>query len=334
MRFTRDHLLKIARDRAEALLAANPRLVCIYLTGSLLGDAPMLGGTADIDLVLVHAGDPETAREIIPFNDDIHFDIAHVSQAVYREAHELRRNPWVGPYICLNPLLLHDTRHWFEFTQARICSQINLPEYVGARARALGSAARTQWIDLAAHTLFAGAGFTLGVINILEQAANAIACLTGAPIPQRRFLIQFPPRAEAIGKPGLYAGLTGLLGISTITAEELRPWLAPWRECLHDAGLHPDCPTRLDAARERYYSVAVETLLDDYPQAAAWLLLQTWAQSMCVVGGYHHTAGAWEAAANSLMLGAADTDRLVEALDAYLDLVEETIDEWCSRQGL
>jgi len=334
LRITRDHLLKIARDRAEALLAQNPRLVCIYLTGSLLSEAPMLGGTADIDLVLVHAGEPETRREIIPFNDDVHFDIAHISQSAYRDAGALRRSPWLGSYLCLNPLLLHDTRHWFEFTQARICSQINLPEYVAARSRSLSEAARAMWFDLASHTLHNGAGFTLGVINILERAANAIACLGGAPLPQRRFLLGFPARAEAAGAPGLTAGLTGILGISMLGAGDVRPWLAPWRTCLHDAGLHTDSPLRLHSARETYYTAAVETLLDDYPQAAAWVLLQTWAQAMCVVGGYHHTAEAWEAAANSLMLGAADTDRLVEALDAYLDLVEETIDTWCSRQGL
>jgi len=334
VRITRDHLLKIARDRAEALLAQDRRLVCIYLTGSLLGEAPMLGGTADIDLVLVHANEPEVRREIIPFTDEIHFDIAHIPQNDYRDAGALRRNAWLGSYLCLNPLLLHDTRHWFEFTQARICTQFNLPEYAGARSRSLAESARSMWLEMVARPHSNGPAFTLGVINILEGAANAIACLTGAPLAQRRFLVGFPARAEAAGAPGVYAGLTGLLGISALTADEIRPWLAPWRETLHDAGDHPDCPLRLHAAREAYYSAAVETLLDDYPQAAAWLLLQTWAQGMCVVGGYHRSAEAWEAAAASLMLGPGDTERLLEALDAFLDMVEETIDTWCSRQGL
>jgi len=39
-------------------------VVCIYLTGSLLQETPMIGGSADIDLVIVHSNDPIVEREL------------------------------------------------------------------------------------------------------------------------------------------------------------------------------------------------------------------------------------------------------------------------------
>jgi hypothetical protein len=46
MRITRDLLLKAARDSAAQRLRADRRLVCIFLTGSLLQKDPLLGGAA------------------------------------------------------------------------------------------------------------------------------------------------------------------------------------------------------------------------------------------------------------------------------------------------
>ncbi|HZW05247.1 MAG TPA: hypothetical protein VFF68_15045, partial [Anaerolineaceae bacterium] len=69
MRITRDHLLKIAREMAEQRARRNRGLVCIYLTGSLLTDAPLLGGTADIDLILIHNSEPAYPREVVRITD-------------------------------------------------------------------------------------------------------------------------------------------------------------------------------------------------------------------------------------------------------------------------
>ena len=49
MRITKEALLKAARESAEKSSRRNRDLVCIYLTGSLLSETPLLGGTTDID---------------------------------------------------------------------------------------------------------------------------------------------------------------------------------------------------------------------------------------------------------------------------------------------
>jgi len=116
MRITRESLHTIARETAEKYARRNRALVCIYLTGSLLSDAPLLGGTTDIDLIFVHAATPPFTREVLRLSDEIHLDIAHYPQTVYQQPRHLRRDPWIGAHLCLNSLMLYDTQHWFEFT--------------------------------------------------------------------------------------------------------------------------------------------------------------------------------------------------------------------------
>ena len=54
MRVTRESLLRIAKETAQERAYNDPDIVAAYLTGSLLNVDPMLGGTADIDIVFVH----------------------------------------------------------------------------------------------------------------------------------------------------------------------------------------------------------------------------------------------------------------------------------------
>ena len=51
MRITREALLKLAHEAAVQRARVNREITCIYLTGSLLSEAPLLGGTTDIDLI-------------------------------------------------------------------------------------------------------------------------------------------------------------------------------------------------------------------------------------------------------------------------------------------
>ncbi len=59
MRVTRESLIRIAKENAQERAFNDRDIVAAYLTGSLVSDTdPMLGGTADIDLVFVHASTP------------------------------------------------------------------------------------------------------------------------------------------------------------------------------------------------------------------------------------------------------------------------------------
>ena len=65
MRITRETLLKIARDTAAQRARASRDILCIYLTGSLTTDQPLLGGVTDIDLIIVHGSEPPVEREVL-----------------------------------------------------------------------------------------------------------------------------------------------------------------------------------------------------------------------------------------------------------------------------
>jgi hypothetical protein len=130
MRITRDSLMSLARDFAALRFREERDLVCIYLTGSMCLQNPLLGGTTDIDLIFVHSKDPAEAREIQRINDDVSFDIAHLPQSVFEQPRHLRLNPWLGSFLCENPLILKENQHWFEFTQAAVCAHFNAPETV------------------------------------------------------------------------------------------------------------------------------------------------------------------------------------------------------------
>jgi len=71
----RETLIRIAKETAQKRALSDPGLVAAYLTGSLRTDNPFLGNATDIDIVFVHAGQPESRREIIPLTPEIHLDI-------------------------------------------------------------------------------------------------------------------------------------------------------------------------------------------------------------------------------------------------------------------
>ena len=148
MRITRESLLKLARDTATERVRLNRRIVCIYLTGSLLKEDPMLGGTTDIDLVVIHDSQPGVEREVERLAEDANLDLAHLSQDRFRQPRQMRGDPWLSPFIVNHPVVFHDTQHWFEFTQAAISAQFYQPINAIGRARAHFTAARQGWAAL------------------------------------------------------------------------------------------------------------------------------------------------------------------------------------------
>ena len=44
---------------------------------SLLTEHPFLGNTTDIDIVFVHAEEPQVSREILPVTAEVHLDLRH-----------------------------------------------------------------------------------------------------------------------------------------------------------------------------------------------------------------------------------------------------------------
>jgi hypothetical protein len=266
--------------------------------------------------------------------DEVHLDIAHVSQARFTHPRQLRADPWLGVFLCYNPKMLYDTQHWFEFTQAAVAAQFYLPNYIIDRARPLAESARQAWFGL--HSGQASSPEkTLSYLKALEWSANSIALLSGPPLTERRFLLNYPARAAAVDRPGLASGLVDLLvGDQNLPQEELTAIMDGWRQALAEAARNENCPPRLQSPRLQYYTRSAEALLPGSQAAALWLIMRTWTSAACFLGKESATIKSWQYACNTLGLDSHGIDDRLDTLDAYLDSVEETLDIWSQKNGI
>jgi predicted nucleotidyltransferase len=320
MRVTRNVLMRIVRDMVEQRVRADRSLLAVYLCGSMLGGEYLLGGAADIDLVVVHLDPPTQEREIVHITDEVHLDIAHHAQKEYRQTRRLRVHPWMGPtlFSCQS---LYDPQHFLDFIQAGVRGQFDRSDYVVDRARKLVEPARQLWLASTQTDSQSGAVMVLGYLKALGNAANAIASLSGPPLTERRFLMGFPARAEAVNRPGLFPGLLGLLGASDLEAGVVESWLPAW-EAAFQALPEGTAPARLHPDRRAYYQQSMDALLN------------TWTLAVLTLGEDAEQARPWQDAFARLdLLGDGFTRRL-EGLDAYLDMVEEAIDTWARANGV
>ena len=335
MRITREFLFKAARETVTQMVHQNRRLICIYLTGSMLKDDPLIGGTTDIDLVVIHDDEVIKEREIIPLTDEIHFDVAHFAASVFRQPRTLRVDPWIGSYMCLNPICLHDSQHWFEFTQAGICAQCDRPEYILQRARSMANQARQIWFGLTTGSGKFNHTEKLAVYyNSLEHAANAIALLSGPPLTERRFLLDYPNRAKNIERPGLAAGLVDLLMNALPDDTDWEQWMDAWEETLSEAGKASDCQPKLDPRRRFYYLRSAAALRQDFPEASLWIMLRSWTLAVSTLPETFPSDTTWHSACNKLETDVDHFKIRLDELDSYLDTVEETLDLWGNQYGV
>ena len=331
MRINRETLLKIAQDTVSVRTRTNREIQSAYLCGSLLGEEYLLGGTADIDLVFVHIGTVEAEREIVRLTDDFHLDIAHHEEKDYRHARSLRGHPWLGPTIA-GCKTLYDPHHFMDFTQASVRGQFYQSEHVLERARPQAEHARQIWSSFAAGVPSIGPGEINLYLRAVEHAANAIASLSGDPLTERRFLINFPSRAQAAGAPGLAPGLLGLIGGPRVDGQVIKDWLPSWREAIH--ALPPPVPADMGPARIPYYQKAFDALLKgEQPLAALWPLLGTWTKAAAHLPEGSPELLGYLTACGQLGLQGQDFEERVAALDAFLDLIEDTLDRWGRQNG-
>jgi hypothetical protein len=333
MRITPEILRKIARDTVAQRTRNNRNLLAVYLIGSLLRDEPLIGGTTDIDLVFVHNGDAPAEREIIRLTEDVHIDIAHHSRYIYHQPRELRLHPWMGPTL-YDSKVLYDPQHFMDFTVASASAQFYQPENVLARANTQVEQARQIWLSYQLEASPAGPVEIGDYFKAVENAANAIASLSGPPLPERRLLSEYPQRATLAGRPGLQKGLLGLLGAGHAEPQAVRGWLPAWRSAIESIQ-SDQVPLRIHPHRISYYQRAFEYFLSSpEPMNLLWPLLLTWnlAISFHPEGSSHY--GSWVEAMNHLqLLGAGFADRL-NGLDAFVDTAEDVIEEWGRGHGL
>jgi len=329
MRITRDALLKLAKDTTTKTLAPNKDVTAVFLVGSMLAEDPFMGGTADVDLLVIYNGNPPDEREIIKLSNDFHIDIRYESASLYAQPRELRGDPWRG-HTMWNPTLLHQKGRFFEYTQSILRAQFDDPANLLKRARAFSDPARSAWSAMQ----FEPANVApLALLAAGADAANAVAVLSGAPLPERRLLAEFPARAKAAGNPDFVRTLLNII-FRDVNVDFIREWLPAWEVAFCTAGQAP-LDMSLNTARFGYYKAAIVTLLEsDFPLAALWPMVCTWARAAQAGNFTSEHDRAWARVLAMLGLGPLGMPERVDALDRYLDVLEETLDQVAAKNGL
>lgn len=335
MRITQELLLKLARDNVQKLLRLHKEVVAVYMTGSILTPEPLLGGTTDIDLVFVHKEQPPVKREIVRISYEVSLDIVHHQQSVYSFHRRLRLNPWLGRALTTHASILHDTDYWLEYIQSGVSAQYNNPENIFGRAQPMAEKARTIWFDLEEPQEYEVHVWFEQYFRAVGLAANALAALNGPALPTRRFLIEFPQRAEALGQPGLYQSLLGLIGADLVSHEHCTTWREAWQSALVAASKARNCPPDLHSARKAYYLQSCDAMLESGSyQAAFWPMLDTWSQAVKVLWEEIPHREAWLAFCEELGFVPDHYKARVASLDAWLDTVELILDNWKNEYGI
>jgi len=324
MRFTPDILRKHAQVLVDKETKKNRSIIAAYLQGSLLYGSPLLGGAGDIDLVFIHNSPPVKENEIIKLTPEIHFDIKHHDQIIYSKPREVRIDPWLGSSI-RDAKPLYDSRHFLDYTQAGVRSNFILPENIQARSKPLIEKSRQFWMERQisepAKILIEFPAF----LNALHDAVNAVALLSGPPLPTRRLGMDFPERAAAVGAPGLAIAFNHLLGAVAISQDQLQSWLTDWDQTI-SALSETSSPPPLLVEKRLYYQAAMESiLLNKKPHDLLWPLITTWTEAVSLLPEDSSSQLAWIKAITTLGFAGKDYQTRLAALDGYLDICESLI---------
>jgi len=334
MRVTRETLIRLAKERTQEYSFNNDNILAAYLTGSLLMEDPLLGGVTDIDMVYVTRDNPPRTREIVPLTPDVHLDILYRAKADYNPPRELRVNPWLG-YEIYDPMLLYESQHFFEFTQAAVRAgfEFNETDIVLQRCRKLLADARSIWFDLMDVQESLTPVQVRQYLDAVYLAANAVAELSGPPLPERRLLMEFPGRAEQAERPGFGAGLIGLLGGTNLAHTTLETWLPNWESTFITAAENGKAHLNVHTARVNYYLKAFEAMLgSEAPVMMLWPMMRTWTYAALVLT--ETQTSAWGEACKHLGLLGASFHEKVQGLDHFIDEIEIRFDEIAEEHGL
>ncbi len=288
-------LLKFAESEVEKRTHRNYDIIAVYLRGSVVTtESPFLGGAADIDLVFIHSESPEVSREIQFLTDDVHLDIAHHDQKDYLDRRALRVDPWMGPTL-FNAKVLFDPQHFLDFTLASVRGMFDSPVNIIQRAQPLAERARQNWLNLRASSTNQDNQFIQDFLETLLLAANSLALLVGDPLTKRSFLNAYSARVARLNRPGMYAGLLGLLGAHHVEVAMLENWISDWD--INFVALQKEgCPINLHPLRRIYYlRFYAMQLTSEAPKNILWPLLHTWTQAVSVASQDHTHFRSWAA---------------------------------------
>lgn len=332
MRITKNLLHKFASETVKQRKRSEPDLHAAYIMGSILSDQPLLGGTTDIDLMLVHRYLAPTPRETVAITPEISLDIFHKTREDYEPVRQFRQDPWIGYPLTYNHILLFDTDHWLEYIQSSITAEFHREDNVVARVNVFLSAARDHWRTMMTAPPQEHLDWLDQFLHALEMGANAISGLIGPPLTERRFMMTFTQRLDNLGIPDVRTGFCGLLGCKNLSNEHYAPWINSFEQDLIHLAEKPNHPPHLSIPRLGYYVQAFRALADsDDPALLSWPLLRTWLDIQLAEDGKSPGNEAWQAFLETLQLTEDTSEEKTEALDSYLDHLDVLIESWADR---
>jgi hypothetical protein len=327
LRITREKLIALAAQETERR-AERGDVLSGYIIGSLAGGEPLLGGTADVDLVLIHRNEPFSAREMVPLSDEVHLDIVHHSQTLYQNPTQLRTDPVIGPSMC-EPIFLFDPDHFFERAQAGVRGQFFRADFVHQRALNSLALARKEKALLDSNS-----SWLEHYLSALKYGVNSIAVLVGFPAHGRRMATQLQGQLRELEQEEIYHGFLVLLGNQETSTLPLSSWVAAWARTFDnldtiDPELHP--------CRREYYLRGFQTLIEDgHSTELLWPLLDQWARVIHNLGDgnqNHDDLDIWNEAMQTLGLDPEQRPGRADALERYLDRIEEELEVWAHQSG-
>ena len=325
MKINRDVLFNIAQQTAKQSAVDEPWVLAIYLTGSVVDGEPIMGGTADIDLVIIHDEEME-GREIRRITENVHLDIHHHPRSLYKDGRNLRIDPVWGQmlFYCHS---LFDPKHFLNITQANVRGMYKNPEFVAQRVEAQLGKARGTWLEFHNQKPDNSVDVTWRYLEAVQNIVNAVASLNNGPLSTRSFMLNYKDVVNEIGLPGLYQGLVGLLGGFEIGEKLPEEWIEDWKEAFCSVNSVEDL-YELHEVRQDYYFKAVQALGDSEDKSFSfWPVLYTWTLAA------RHTPDdsilkKWEERFSDLGLTGEGFENRLEGFDLYLDQVEGLVEDW------
>ncbi len=329
MRITHDALMKLARETVEKRFAHDINVTAVFLVGSLRPEHGAVESPADVDLLVLHNGELPRDREIVKLSNDYHLDITYENVSLYAQPRELRGDGWRG-WAMWDPRLLFQRGRFFEYTQSVVRAQFEDPANIIKRARFFSVPAREAWFGMQMDIESAN---PLKLFNAIFNAANSLVALTGAPISERRLLAEFPERAKSIEQDDMIHTLFASVS-SNATAQIITQWLPAWELAFKATAQSPG-DLRLHPARFSYYKSAIEAQLSsDMPSAAVWPMLYTWALAAENGSFNEQQQNDWAGVCAALGLSTQALPERLQSLDAFLDRLEEILEQVSVDNGI
>jgi hypothetical protein len=329
LRITRRKLIELAREEAHKR-ASTGGILSAYLIGTVAHGDPLLGETADIDMVFIHEEPPERTREIVRLSHQIHFDITHHHKSDYEKPNQLRVDPWLGPALC-EPIFLYDPKHFFEWAQAGARGQYYRADYTYARASAFLAQARQQ-----ASLLQISDRWIRTFLSAVLNAANSIASLHKFPVAGRRLTLALQHQSQSLEQAEVYGGFLKLIGADLIHDWSIVDLYQPWTQAF-DIATNIDGDDLLANCRRDYYLKGFQALSDQGLQKAVlWPMLYTWERSIFSLQGHSDSErhlNAWREALERTGLDVEQRARRESSLIEYIRFVEAQLDHWAEEHG-